>query len=300
MSNNMDVYDKLTHTWPIIKWLDDARWETGASESLIPGRMFSSLSPSKKVLAHWLSYITDQQRPWQQVWYDGGPIFAELVQQHGRTTSSKDTIDFLCHFTESNGPGRVDTFKSKEQTRNGDLISYTPRYGMHMLSIARSLQTLSAFKNDIVFYLYNNAGFVYRNPVHEDDTPTLRIVFLLYMLSYNKLVKGVTSFHGQKEAFIKDIDEYFNFISCLLESSKKLEDYYISWINNRFHKRLWAAFRDYVKLGSKFAPIFLNALGELRAESYIDLLKDNIRSVLCSLELPGDVWNLAFNDKLFS
>jgi len=73
----VDTSEKLIKAWPIVKWLDDARWNIGASGSLIPGHIFASLEPSSQILTHWLCYITDQRRPWQGVWSDGGPVFAE-------------------------------------------------------------------------------------------------------------------------------------------------------------------------------------------------------------------------------
>ena len=70
----MLIEEKLGKVWPLIKWMDDARWVASTSGSIIPGEVFQSISPSQKILSHWLCYITDQQRPWQKVWNDGCPI----------------------------------------------------------------------------------------------------------------------------------------------------------------------------------------------------------------------------------
>jgi hypothetical protein len=37
---DMQISEKLTRVWPIVKWLDDARWNASASGSLIPGPVF--------------------------------------------------------------------------------------------------------------------------------------------------------------------------------------------------------------------------------------------------------------------
>ena len=58
-------------------------------------------------------------------------------------------------------------------------------------------------------------------------------------------------------------------------------------------KRLWAAFRDYVKDGP-VRPIFIKALEEIRTEEKYIKLWESFGNNFCflnQLELPGDVWN---------
>ena len=49
----------------------------------------------------------------------------------------------------------------------------------------------------------------------------------------------------------------------------------------------------------KSLAIFLQALKREGTNSILHLVQRERKPVLCSLELPGDTWNLAFNQKLF-
>ena len=295
----METREKLLGSWPIIKWLDDARWSKGASKSLIPGPVFDSLSPNSKILTHWLCYITDQQRPWQDVWMMGGPIFAEVVQHYEDTARADDTLDLLLEFTSINTEGSVDIFSSKQQRIDGKTMTYTPRFGSHMVSIAGTLCILAGFEGNMITYLSSNIPFIFRTSSVQDDSPTLRMAFLYYLLSYNDIHTRMTTFHNQRREFEQDLEQRRRYIDELLRSGNKLENTYYGWIRHRFHKRLWASFRDYVKPGSYHEPIFIEALKQSKATSIVDLLEQNRKQVLCALELPGDTWNLAFNKRLF-
>lgn len=295
----METNEKLIKAWPIVKWLDDARWSKGTSKSLIPGPVFESLSPSGKILSHWLGYITDQQRPWQDVWMMAGPIFAEVVQQYEKTTWADDVLDLLLEFTSINAEGSVDIFSSKQQKIDGKTITYTPRFGSHMVSIARSLYILADFKGNIITYLSSNIQFIFKTSSMQADSPILRMAFLYYLLSYDDIHTGMTSFHSQRQKFKDDLEQRRGYIDRLLQSINQLENTYYGWIRHRFHKRLWASFRDYIKPGSYHEPIFIEALKRAKADSIVDLLEHNRKQVLCALELPGDTWNLAFNERLF-
>jgi len=165
---------------------------------LIPGPVFASLNACSQILTHWLCYITDQQRPWQDVWIRGGPIFAEVVQQYKNITTVEGVLDLLKAFTTSHRPGSVDTLRSKHQTSQGQMITYTPRYGSHLLSIARTLNTLIDFDRNIACYLSSSASFIFESSSSEDDSPALRVVFLLYVLSHDNIHTGMTSFHSQR------------------------------------------------------------------------------------------------------
>jgi len=296
----METKGKLVKAWPIVKWLDDARWSKGASKSLIAGRVFESLSLSGKILSHWLGYITDQQRPWQDVWMMGGPIFAEVVQQYENTARADDVLDLLLEFTSINTEGKVDEFFSKQQKIENQSISYTPRYGTHMHSIARTLNTLVKFNRNIVNYISSNASFIFKHSSWEAvPSPTKRIAFLLYMLSYEDIHKGMISFHKQKKEFFDDLEQRNKHLPIILSDELVLETAYSKWLRNRYHKRLWAAFRDYVKSGSYHKSIFTQALRDTGANSILSYLQSESSQVLCDLELPGDTWNFKFSQRLF-
>lgn len=303
----MEASQKLIRAWPIVKWLDDARWSIGASGSLIPGDIFASLAPSDQILTHWLCYITDQRRPWQGVWSQGGPVFAEIVHeyrhQYKSIGDSEDMLDFLSQFTLNRGVTggieRVDAFQANHQKQEGKTIKYTPNDGSHLVSISRTLYALISFNGDIIRYLLGNGSFIFGPSLWTDDKPLVRMVFLLYLLSYDDIHKGKVSFYRHRSEFAYDLAHYRQNIESLLQSRKALDIKYSAWLNRRFHKRLWAACRDYFKPGSYHQPIFHEALEAAGAKSVVDFLVQNKKEVLCSLELPGDTWNLTFSKNLF-
>ena len=303
----METSEKLIKAWPIVKWLDDARWNIGASSSLIPGDVFASLEPSSQILTHWLCYITDQRRPWQGVWSDGGPIFAEIVRDYERQyksiEDSEDLLELLSQFTLDRGTvggiERVDAFQAKHQRQAGEVIKFTPNDGRHLVSISRTLYNLVNFDGSIIHYLLHNGSFVFGPSLWVDDKPFVRMVFLLYLLSYDDIHKGKTSFQRYRDEFAHDLERYRQKIESLMQKRDTLDDKFSRWLNCRFHKRLWAACRDYVKLGSYHQPIFQKALEAAKAKTVVDFFVQNRKEVLRSLELPGDTWNLTFNKSLF-
>lgn len=295
----MNTLEKLSRSWPIIKWLDDARWAAGSSGSIIPGDVFKSLEGKGKLLTHWLCYITDQQRPYEQVWNQGGPVFAEVIGEYlSNTQSIEDVLELLSSFTESLGDGMIDEYVSQKQELEGFAIKYTPRFGMHQLSIARTLGMLLPFQKDITKYLSVNEGFLLRVD-NEWDSLTWRMAFLLYLLSYDQIRKGMLSYHSQKTDFFHDLQYREKEFQSLLHDVNRLENRYRRWIRReRFHKRLWAAFRDYLKPGSYFEAVFMKCFKGTERGTIVSLL-DKRYEILPWLELPGDTWNLQFSWKLF-
>ena len=293
----MEASDKLAAVWPVIKWLDDARWETAASAGGIPGPVFASLDSSGRILTHWLCYITDQQRPWENVWNEGGPVFAEVVAEYqGHAESPQDVLDCLRAFTIPNGPGHVDSFISKRQQHLKNHIKFVPRYGSHQLSIARTLALLLGYKKDIVRYLAADEDF-WMAPAGDNDSSTWRLAFLLYSLSYARITQGLCSFHLQSDDFLFQLNAACN--QPPPADMGALESRYRAWLPNRFYKRLWAAFRDYLKPGSYYEKLFTARLSELAGSDAAVLFLKKRLEALPWLEVPGDIWNLRFSDRLF-
>jgi len=296
----MDTLEKLIRIWPIIKWLDDARWGAGASGSNIPGPVFEKhLDDRGKVLTHWLCYITDQQRPYEQVWNEGGPVFAEVVSEYLSTAKQgHHVLDILQAYTRSTGPGQVDEFVSRRQELQGQPIRYKPRFGMHQLSIARTLGLLPQYGGDIVAYLSANEEF-WLGPTGGSDSLIWRMAFLLYLLSYDQITRGMLSFHRQRDDFLRDLQDREQEVGRLLNDKASLENRYRRWVRGeRFHKRLWAAFRDYLKPGSYYEKVFMRHFGEVGSSAATHLFNSDRNEVLSWLELPGDTWNLQFSRML--
>jgi len=165
-----------------------------------------------------------------------------------------------------------------------------------MVSIARTLALLTFFENNFVLYLADNEPFVFeKDPRVVDDSPVGRMAFLLYLMSYEHARKGLTSYNGQTREFLADIQAHCAYVAGLLSHPNDLRNRYRRWMpSQRFHKRLWASFRDYVKPGSTHRPTFAAALKACGADSCAAYLDAHLSEALCSLELPGDLWNNKF------
>ncbi len=291
---------KLLEIWELIRWFDEVRWnEEETKKMFIPGPEFENLGESGKILVHWLSYITYQQRPYQDVWMKGGPIFAEVVARY--TKGLIPSVALLKLFTSpSDRAEAVDTFISKDQLINGERISYTPRFGMHILSIARTLYLLESFQRDIVKYLSHYWGFISgARQKSEGDNRVSRIAFLLYLLSYDEISRGIVSFHRNQKEITDHLLSYESRFNRIL-SDNTLTSYFMSWSKrDRYHKRLWAALRDYLKPKSLFSRSFKGALEGIREKKFLTFLENEEAEILESLELPGDIWNLRFIQKIF-
>ena len=72
----------------IVAWLDSARWSEENQKSFSWQPDFQLL-PFQEMLVHWLTYITDIQRPWQHVWNVGRPVFREIVKAYSDASFQK-------------------------------------------------------------------------------------------------------------------------------------------------------------------------------------------------------------------
>ena len=84
----MEASQKLIRAWPIVKWLDDARWSIGASGSLIPGDIFASLAPSGQILTHSGKYCFGKT-PWQ-TFLDSKYLAGEKMLDRFQPTDNSD------------------------------------------------------------------------------------------------------------------------------------------------------------------------------------------------------------------
>ena len=291
---------KLLKIWEIIHWLDRARWNPHeAKKVIIPGPIFENLTNSQKILVHWILYITDQQRPYADVWIKGGPIFAEIISNYRQKV--RPSLELLKDFSSPNNGGAVDVFSSKRQLIGGKTIRYTPRYGMHILSIARTLYLLESFERDIIKFLHDNWDFINsaRNEFRGDNHVS-RIAFLLYILSYADITRGIVSFHKDERKLKSNLKNYGDRVRKLLSDKNDLTFEFKKWSKGKkYHKRLWAALRDYLKPGSPFCKYFKGAIEDRGFKDLKNFLAHNQSNILRSLEIPGDIWNLRFLDKIF-
>lgn len=283
--------------WRFVRWLDRARWHT-MEANLIPGPVFATLEVDQKLLVHWLCYITDQQRPYEQVWEQGGPIFAEIVRAYAGAQES--ALDILKRFTKpAEKPGGVDRFTAKVQQADGEPPGFTARFGMHLFSIATTLTVLEEYNRSLTQYIGVHWAFCTRGSEGEADDLTHRMAFLLYLLSYWEVTTGLTSVH--RAPFQRAVHRRRRKLAKMLSRPDTLQEEYHYWLthSDRYHKRLWAAFRDYVKPGSAFRDYLLQALEAIDRPDIAAFLRSHEVEMLRGLEVPGDLWNLRFFDRVF-
>jgi hypothetical protein len=268
---------KLEEFAKIVAWFDSARWSEENQKSFSWQPDFQ-LSTAQEILVHWLTYITDIQRPWQHVWNVGRPVFREIVKAYSVASFQKfKDIDsaklriqeFLDKFRVGQlMPGQVRTFAFSD-------LKYTPRYPNQHGLIERTLTILTyQYERDFIKFLGESIKRWEQNS--EGLSCLARDLFLL---TYSPLDLNKT-------------------VDLLNEDGQKAE--YPNW--NRFgYKRLWAALRDYRKMTSYLELIeqaFHEVFGQKDGDNLYDIWTKKANFGLDLLELPGDVWNIKFMQKV--
>ena len=256
--------DELKELLHVISWLDKARW-SGESEEDYPSY---NLSPSQHVLVHWLCYITDRQRAYEQVWERGGKIFAKIIKDYPKhqfnNKKTKCIRAFLNNYRDLSAKGDIKPFVME------DVEPYAPRYGNDYTSIERTLTLLLSYKKDIInFFKYFIKQYA------TDPNGLVRIAHVADILSYRLEISTPKAL-------------------LMLKSKEKLDKHFAIWVRTKTdgHKRLWAALRDYRKPNTDQNEPFLNALGD---EKLKNLWMGSENFSIKQLELPGDIWNERFN-----
>lgn len=280
----MSNVNKIMAILEVIEWMDDKRWLQSESPGNIENSCFKSLSASEQILVHWLCYITDRMRPFEQVWRDGGQVFSEIIKQYKESTYSEmDVVTLFSRLPQvgfmenpKNGGKSMDTFVSRITGK-----AYAVRYPVDLYSIARTLILLLPYKKDLVSYISQHRS------LWDKPDRAGRIAFLLYLVSYSELNETFHSLSDDEgKRFLKKVLQYRRTFQASLEN---FEEEFERWNKSkRFNnKRLWASLRDYFKF-KYFSKFFLTELS----------LNKNINEELVNLEFPGDVWNQRFAQQL--
>jgi hypothetical protein len=258
------------------------------------GSAFEPLDSPGKVLTHWLAYVTDRQQPYRRVWKVGAPIFAEIVAAYAKRKEPPLQIlgDFAQPGTDKDS---VDAFVSSRQPR----VKYKPRYGADLRSVAKTLVLLNSFERNLVRYLSDHWGFcaAAAGPPSEGDTPTARVAFLLHLLTYDSKEMNSKAVSVHDRELEEKLDKESKRVMGVL--GDQTEAHYKKWLPNRFHKRLWAALRDYVKPRSPLRGYFMSALSSCQNEEFRRYVDEHTQEILENLEVPGDIWNRRFFQKVF-
>jgi len=241
----------------VVEWLDEARWKDSGWWEGWKHESVCNLSADQKVLAHWVTYVTDMQMPAKLVWGRGLPVFGTIVKQYA---DGADPANVLRDKLVERESGRVHTLKV------GEDLKFTPRYSKQYDEIERTLKILVEYDRSLVQLMKSVLDHY-----HDKERSLRRLAHALYLLTYTKQ-------YGHEDA--SDI---------LRRNGTKLDIEFQEWDKKTTEggqKRLWAALRDYVKH---------------------DELRNCVEEVFPSwpryvepswLELPGDIWNEVFANKL--
>lgn len=242
----------------VIEWLDKARWAHAGWWDGWNDKSVFNLSADQKILAHWITYVTDMQMSAKRVWTYGLPVFAAIVEEYDNVA---DQRNLLLKKRIEKGSGKVDTLKIDEN------LKFTPRYPDHYDKIQRTLDILVEYGKSLVQLMK-----LVVEPYRDNQRGLKRVAHALYLLTYA----------NPKQYSIKDTRE-------ILSSKGKFEISFQKWDKETTkggQKRLWAALRDYVK-----HPKLRNCVEEI-FRSWPQCVDPS------DLELPGDVWNNVFANKL--
>jgi hypothetical protein len=226
----------------------------------ITNSVYEALAGEDRILVHWLCYITDRQRPYEEVWEHGGYWFSRLISEYRkgpRTTAEVKAL--LGRHAAVPAGGKVPQF-SEPRSREKP---FAPRYQSDYDAVERTLVLLLDHDKSLVSLVRR-----WSTALAGHDDALYRLAHVLYVLTYNSRI-SVEVARG------------------LLLDGRRLTLDYEGWRTRpeRFVKRLWAALRDYRKPGSPFAAYI---------EEYSPWPQSHFE--LEQLELPGDMWNIRFFD----
>lgn len=263
----------------VIAWLDSSRWSPENQSSLLwePAGLSSA---SQEILVHWLTYITDMQRPWQYVWRVGRKVFIPITRSfptHNFHTyedvmhTQHEVIDFLDNFRGEKKPHKVRPFLYEE-------MKYRPRFPNQHRFIERTLTILThSFDRNFVKFIGESI-----KKWSGDSYGLQRVARDLYFLTYS-------NYPLEKTLELFDDDP---------QSNQPLK--YTKWVPYGY-KRLWAALRDYRKARSYLSLLhrgLKEAMGRDLGEQLFKAWTTTEEFGLHRLELPGDVRNIAFLKRL--
>lgn len=247
----------------LIKELDEKRWIYYQGDSEIDS--LNNLSPSEKILTHWISYITDRMMKVKtkdknnSFWKRALPVFASWVKYY---TENNDIKGLEGYWNKDEGFIKIDS-------RN----NFKPRYPKKDKdSILRTFVILDKLDcNRNIIHLIIRWLDLFK----DKEDVVRRIACSLFLLTYETTVSDEKTI-------------------SIFSNTSDFENYYEKWMRKKTSnkKRLWAAFRDYLK-HKKLRDCVIEALKKNGREDLVGLWKQYCTEFkyLNQLELPGDVWN---------
>lgn len=264
----------LIEIFKVISWLDDKRWkeEIRRPDTFVEEILeVDELQPAQKILVHWLIYITDRGKRADVLWENSTPKIRELVRCYSDSkVSRKEQVIELCKKYEDEGKNKIQAFPADLE------------------SIKRTLILLLNYDKDIINFMTRKLS-KWENKYPDNFCP--RIAFSLYLLSY-KYVGSLARKKDLREQNENNLNEKMEEVKDILNDDEKFIEEFKKWYDGseRWHKRVWAALRDYKKF-SLLSQIFIKGIKD---EANQDVWKKDFSK---QLELPGDIWNIRFFEK---
>ena len=295
----------VARLFSITNFIDEARWQNTATESLINYAPVE-LSGDEKILVHWLCFITDRQTAWERIWDVGGFIFSQLVHDFKRKkslgilnpASQESYFKSAKEYPEYKLKDKGYFFRSKIPVgHNPTLKEYGFASNQHPFFIPRYypadykaiLNTLKVLESHGFSFTRYVKSVLETNVLDLNSKHSVRkLLFALYLLSYRNIGQpkaGNINF----ERFSSEAESRATEIESLLSNQEKFSREFNSFLEYDIYnqKRAWCALRDYLK-NPEFNKHFLNALHDA---GYKETTKLQSKELLKQLELPGDVWN---------
>lgn len=321
--NNKEI-DKIKE---IMNFFDTARW----SKRNYPGEDLNYCDKyieeknginnlDKKVLLHWITYISERGSDYQRIWDKGAYTYSYLLNgltknkiynrfKPAEKNNNAYFITFMknkkeCYMWTAPIPSgeKYERIKKYLTEDEDERLYYISRY--YQADYKCMYMTLHAlytnYNGSILAYIRKSIEAANKISIYERDKEEIIIkglVFALYCLTYdefefiNEKIKtnGIKRF---KLSDVKDESNYKDFYKKIENHSKNItkiinnfEKYFICFDKapNRYFKmkRVWCALRDYLKA---------NIFNEFFEEVFKDI-KVSKDKLLYYLELPGDVWN---------
>lgn len=289
----------------VINFIDQCRWDASCLNNYgLINYAHVDMSDDLKLLTHWISYITDRQMQFEQIWEVGGFVFSDMLKHY------KDLEEGICvlsvgsptSFFEKKHQGDY-TFKSKllapegnrmlskNNRSEGETVSFISRfYPSDYVSMVYTLHTLEAFERDFINYMVAIINCMTSEAYSCKDL-VRGLLYGLFILTYDSIGQPSKEqlddpiWVKKAEQRTKSILELF---SDNREFNSRIKKFYGS--NRQYQiKRVWCCLRDYIK-SPEFGEYFKQGLFNRGVDSSIvDALFSY--EAKCYLELPGDVWN---------
>jgi len=290
----------------VINFIDQCRWDASCANNYgLINYAHNDISDDLKLLTHWISYITDRQMPFEQIWEVGGFVFSDMLK-HYKDFGEGMNVLFIgspLSFFEEKPDGNY-TFKSKllapkdnrmlskNNRPGGEPVSFVSRfYPSDYVSMVYTLHTLEAFNRDFIDYAVAIINCL-TSATYSCKDLVRGLAYGLYILTYDNIGQPSKE-HLDDPVWMENAEKRTESILSLLSDNKafrsRVQRFYER--NGQYGiKRVWCCLRDYIKspeFGKEYFKHGLLCRGVDPALVEV-LFSDEAKR---HFELPGDVWN---------